>query len=693
MGICLSILPPFAIGRAAEGPEKEQPEGAVLDVPDIVVKGERPLRSPSRNDVSADPAALPASSTILDAEDIRRTPIVNSYVDLFRPLPGFNINNLGQGGIGNGVAIRGFTDLEHGRDVAYFIDGIPINEVSSIHTPNYADLNILVPETVERLEVVRGPFSALFGDSNLGGSVNIITKRFDSTGEVKGSGGYFSTYRGVTTYSRPRTEEGKIAPYLAFEGFNTEGYRNNQDYRRYNLFGKATIPTKQGDLSIRGQLYGGDWGAPGYLNRDLVQSGALSPKAAVNGTDGGNKTFQNLTLNYLLGDPDQALAVTGFLNHDIFVRYADFGGGQRVQDENRTTTGFTIRKAWTGRLMDLMPAQLLIGTNFRNDSVGVTQNPTINRQISGPAAVNLAFTEQGWGEYVQAQLAPLSWLKLTGGTRYDHFWYDIDNRLSTSSVPKADTGVWSPKAGVSVTPVSWLELFANYGEGFRSPSAVDNVVNTPTVKPIKLRSEEVGLLLQPIRRWQFRAALWHTTLNQEIFQAAAGLDPQNLGKSRREGYDIETRYYLRQDRLGQASVFVNYSQIRAQLVDAGPATVVPNVPSYLVNVGTDVDIPVGGADSPHRVGGQVYVQFIGKKNLTEDGVITTKPYQRIAGRLFYGHQSGWTAFLDLVWYPSDRLSETAINFGPVTGASSSDIFVSPQAPFNLMGGLSYRFKT
>jgi outer membrane receptor for ferrienterochelin and colicin len=33
--------------------------------------------------------------------------------------------------------------------------------VSSIHTPNYADLNILIPETVERLEVVRGPFSAL----------------------------------------------------------------------------------------------------------------------------------------------------------------------------------------------------------------------------------------------------------------------------------------------------------------------------------------------------------------------------------------------------------------------------------------------------------------------------------------------------------------------------------------------------
>ena len=667
----------------------EQADSATVEIPEVVVRGERP----SRTEVTADPSALPAATTILDASAIQRTPILNSYVDLFRPLPGFNVNNLGQGGIGNGIAIRGFTDIEHGRDVAYFIDGIPLNEVSSIHTPNYADLNILIPETVERLEVIRGPFSALYGDSNLGGSVNIVTKRYDSTGEVKASGGAFTTSRGIVTYSRPRSEEGKIAPFLAFEGYNTDGYRDNQGYKRYNLFGKATIPTKEGDLSVRTQFYGGQWGAPGYLSRDLVQSGVLSPKTAFNSSDGGHKDFQNVTVNYLRGDLDQALTVIGFVNHDVFVRFADFGGGQRVQDEDRTTMGFTIRKAWTGRLFDVLPSQLMVGTNFRNDSVGVTQSPTVNQNPSGPPVRSLAFTEQGWGQYVQAQVQPLSWLKITGGGRYDHFWYDIDDRLATSSVPKTDTGVFSPKAGVAVTPASWIELFANYGEGFRSPSAVDDVVNTPKVKPIKLRSQEVGIQLQPTSRLRFLADVWTTTLSQEIFQPTAGFDPQNLGRSRREGYDIETRYYVHQDKNGQASVFVNYTQIRAKIRDQAPAVVVPNVPAYFISVGSDVDVPIGGADSRHRVGGQLYVQFIGKKNLTEDGIITSKPYQRIAGRLFYGHTSGWTAFVDVVWFPSDRLSETALNFGNPTGASSSDIFVNPQAPFNLQVGLSYRFKT
>ncbi len=197
VGLMMTTWPlEHVIAQPATGTE----EAATL--PEVIVSDE-PLTAATREsriDVTADAAALPAPTTILDSNYIQRTPILNNYVDLFRPLPGVNVNNLGQGGIGNAITIRGFTDLEHGRDVAYFIDGVPLNEVSSIHTPNYADLNILIPETVERLEVIRGPFSALYGDSNLGGSVNIVTKRFDSTGEVKGYGGYFNTGQGIVTY-------------------------------------------------------------------------------------------------------------------------------------------------------------------------------------------------------------------------------------------------------------------------------------------------------------------------------------------------------------------------------------------------------------------------------------------------------------------------------------------------------------
>jgi outer membrane cobalamin receptor len=75
--------------------------------------------------------------------------------------------------MGYGLPMRGYTNAEHGRDIAYYIDGVPVNDISSIHTPNYADLNILMPETVQSIEVVRGPFNVECGDSNLGGCVNV----------------------------------------------------------------------------------------------------------------------------------------------------------------------------------------------------------------------------------------------------------------------------------------------------------------------------------------------------------------------------------------------------------------------------------------------------------------------------------------------------------------------------------------
>ncbi len=672
---------------------EEKPVDTPTTLPPVTVTGEDlRYKTVPRTQVTADPAALPAPTTILRSEYLEQVPIT-TYGDVFRNLPGINVNNFGQGGVGYGIAMRGFTDQEHGRDAAYFIDGVPLNEVSSIHTPNYADLNILIPETVERVEIIRGPFSALYGDSNLGGAVNIITKRYEPYASLGAAGGSFTTSRGIATYGRAREDGGWLKPFLAYEGYNTDGYRNNQGFKHYDLFNKASLPTNDGDLSIRAQFYGGDWGAPSYIRRDLVQSGALSPKAALNSSDGGNKDLQNVVLNYDLGEQDQAFSATGFLNHDIFNRFADFGGGQRLQEENRTLYGLTLRKAWTGPILNALPAQLLIGLNWRNDSVHAHQFPTLNRVPNGAEVKHLDYNEHGLGEYAQAQIKPWSWLKVTAGGRYDHFWYDIDDRLATMSVPKSDTGVFSPKAGVAVTPVSWLEVFANYGEGFRSPSAVDDLLTTSNLKPFKLRSQEVGFQVQPNKRMRFLADVWSTTINNEIFQPAPGLPVQNLGRSRREGYDIEGRYYVLLDPQRELSVFANFTQIRAVLRDRGPSEFVPSVPASILNVGMDFNIPVGDQNTLHRFLGSVSAQLVGRKHLTEDGAITTNPYERLAARLAYRYRNEWEFFVDAIWYPTDRLSETAFNLGPPVGASLSDIVVNPQAPVTMLVGLSYRFKT
>ena len=688
----LLLISPHATIVAWAAEETEEPEAITL--PEVTVK-DRPIetyRRESRTAVTADVAALPAPSTILDAQYIRQTPYTGTYGDLLRQLPGMNVANYGQCGLGYGVSMRGFTNLEHGRDVAYFIDDIPVNQVSNIQTPNYADLNILIPETVERMEVIRGPFSAQYGDSNLGGSVNVVTKRFDDEGSVSGYGGSYNTNRGVVTYSRPRGEEGSISPFLVFTGYNQDGYRFNQGCKQYNLFGKFTVPTRHGDLSIRTQFYGVDGGSAGYIPRSLVQAGILSPKAAVNNTDGNDADFQNVTLNYVLGEVDQALTFTGFVNHDVQTRFADFGGGQNEAEEDRTTIGFTGRKVWTAPVM-AVPAQLMVGTNFRSDSVDALQLPTVLRTPVGPPSLHMNYTEIEAGQYVQAQVKPLPWLKFTGGGRYDYIWYHVNNQLSAPSVPPSDAGVWSPKAGVAVSPVSWLEVYANYGQSFRSLRAIDELLTSPNAKPSKLRSEEVGIQIQ-LGRFRFLADGWYTKFDREVFQPAPTLPLQNLGHSLREGYDLEGQYVLKQDPQGKASLFVNFTQMRAVLLNEGPMEFVPNVPAYILNVGSDFDVPVCGVETPHRLFGLVYGSYYGRQNLTTDGTLTTSPYSRISGRLGYAHQtSGWSAYLDLIWYPGDRLSEVAVNLGPSVGATPSQIGVNPMAPFQIFLGLTYRFAT
>ena len=154
----------------------------------------------TRNDLSPAVAALPAASTSIDSETIYRRPYV-TYGDIFRPVTGFNVSNYGQGALGYGIALRGYTEAEHGRDIAYFIDGVPVNDISSIHTPNYADLNILIPETVKNIDIVRGPFNVECGDSNLGGCVTITTKRSEPFASLSASGGSWGTGRAVATYS------------------------------------------------------------------------------------------------------------------------------------------------------------------------------------------------------------------------------------------------------------------------------------------------------------------------------------------------------------------------------------------------------------------------------------------------------------------------------------------------------------
>ena len=179
-----------------------------------------------------------------------------------------------------------------GRDIAYYIDGVPVNEVSSLHTPeDYA--HVVVP-------AARRPSRASksWGRSRSSTATPIwagrSTSRPSNPNRSPASASPEApqgTARGIAAYS---TQQGAWLPYLALEGYRTDGYRDNSFVNRYNSFNKVTTTLPDGaTVSFRAQAYGTEFGAPGYANRDAIWAGLISDRSATNPTDGGNKQLEN----------------------------------------------------------------------------------------------------------------------------------------------------------------------------------------------------------------------------------------------------------------------------------------------------------------------------------------------------------------------------------------------------------------
>lgn len=651
-------------------------------LPEVVVEGKS--ETPSKGDLSPLPESQPVSTTTVTRESIAKQS-VTTYGDLVRGLTGVNVNDFGQGGVGYGISLRGFPDGDHGRDVAYAFDGVSFNEPSALHINGYADLNPIIPETIEGITVHRGPFNPRFGNYALGGSIDFVSVRTLPTG-LHLSGGSDNYLRALATYGFNLNE---LDGFLTFEARDTGGYRKNSQLRALNTFDKITFPMAGGTGALRVSYYQADYEAPGYLDRALVRSGALSPRAVINPDDGGTKKAAEIAFNYRKGELENEFSVNAYGHFDDFERFATFNlspdpTGQRLQRDRRFDFGTAADKFKLIELPGDMQMSLLGGVGLRSDIARADEIRGINPG-AGTKTVDVDFSQHNPFAFAQVDFKPLNWLKLTGGARYDHFFYDIDdNGNSTSYSP--DHGAFSPKGGLTVSPTKWLDLFANVGKGFRAPSAVDELTSTRNVGVSRQLSEEVGINLHdPSGRWSFLGTVYHSELDRELAPNAPGTPPTVLGESRREGFEVELRWRAYRKAAREVTLLASYTAVRTDLLERGGE--VPNVADYIVTLGTESDLLWLGDNSPHRLTLGAYGQLIGPKAVTPDRSVETRDYSRISAKLAYTNQKwhGSGAFLSLVAYPGSRLEETAFDFG------GGAVGISPQAPVSVQGGINILF--
>src|SRR5690606_12265246 len=116
----------------------------------------------------APPPSRGASDFNLRVGELSRVPRSEGAAGLLKLAPGILLTNKGGDGHAEQIFLRGF-DAREGQDVELSVGGVPVNEAGNLHGNGYADLHFVIPELVDSLRVVEGPFDPRQGNFAVAG--------------------------------------------------------------------------------------------------------------------------------------------------------------------------------------------------------------------------------------------------------------------------------------------------------------------------------------------------------------------------------------------------------------------------------------------------------------------------------------------------------------------------------------------
>ncbi len=503
-----------------------------------------------------------ASSEVISGIDLELRPR-NTAQDMLRLVPGLFIAQHAGGGKAEQIFVRGF-DCDHGTDIATFVDGIPVNMPSHGHGQGYADLHFLIPETVNKMEVYKGPYNVRYGDFATGAAVQF--KTYDSlvhnqvtleAGSVPGNR-IFSSSRIMTMLNIP-TGSSKIASYIAGEYSYTPGYfENNQQFLRYNLFGKLkAYLSNSTSLTFSASGYGGSWNASGQIPERAVKEGLIDRFGSIDKSEGGTTQRQNFNLQLHNFHNNHQLDLNLFYTQYRFKLFSDFtyfakdslNGDEIEQDDKRSVIGFN---AGYGTYYSIVGIQTktTVGFGYRADFIENQLWHTASRvRLNARGHANVY--ENSMNLFVKQDFEFSKWFHADVALRNDYFVFDVDDLLPADSVHNNYTGfnyqfLPAYKLNFVFSPAKNIQLFVNNGIGYHSNDARTVVQDKNShILPMAFATE-VGAEINIANRAVISTALWMLDLTNELVYNGDEGTTENNGSSRRMGIDLSARIQLLQ---------------------------------------------------------------------------------------------------------------------------------------------------
>ncbi|BBO82396.1 TonB-dependent receptor [Desulfosarcina ovata subsp. sediminis] len=629
----IAVEPSFS--QEASDETSEQP----YKLEDVVVRGDL-----SQKNLDA------SSSEVLTSEKITNR-VYDNPVEIIGLVPGVSINQYKQGGTASSLQMRGFTSVSHGSDAAFYIDGIPLNEGDG-----YADTNIVNPEELERVEVIKGPISPLYGNYASAGVVHFHTKNKVDHQHVKLQYGAYDTYEGnyVGGFT---SKDGKTDHVYSFMTYHTDGYQDNSDWDKLNGAARITHHLTD-DLNIRLSLRGfnSDWDAPGWLNEEEYED---DPEKSVNDANGGSKDYKSgkIDVDYMLSSDSKLLFQLWSYDQNFVRYYAGRDEGVavgtnigNVRDFDRLAYGSNVSYNFLG---DLLGRQMSFtaGADYMMEDIDRNRWRLTagNGREKGEKYIDYHIDFESIGIYTDINYQVIDPLKIIIGGRYDHFTGDLtDHLLDDQESSMDDTDIFSPKGGLLITLLDdRLELFGNYSRGFAMMSGfAEQAQYTQDSWDPQIRTQyEIGMRVRPVDWFNGQLIGFRLDTTDDFIQDPVTSEYENKGETRRDGIELTLDFYA----FDFGYLHCDYSYIDATYEDYSSGGVsydgndLSGVPTDIVNIEIGYN-PVTG------FGGRLRYHYQDGGMLDDANTLKGESWDKIDANIFYrfGNDPRYTIALEVL---------------------------------------------
>jgi outer membrane receptor protein involved in Fe transport len=555
----------LAGGAHAAGDEAAGRSGAVSEV----------VVTASRLDLLG--VADTASQGAVTQKELELRPVYR-VGQILESTPGLVVTAHSGEGKANQYLVRGF-NLDHGTDIANFVDDMPVNRPTNTHGQGYSDVNFEIPELAQGLDYTKGPYYAAVGDFGAVASTHLKLAN-QIPNQLAVGGGSFGIYNAFLGGTRRFGDNDRLLAGVYY-GHLDGPFDHPDNFRK--LAGEARY--SHGDAvdgyRLTAMYYKGDGNFTTDQPLRAVTSGLIGRFGTLDRTDGSSSERASLSAHFAAsgmtgGGAAWKLSSSAYYIHGRMTLWNDFthflddpiNGDQEAQHETRDTFGGQASLTYA-HSFGTIENQAVAGLQVRRDLAYVDRRHTKARQelsgcsvpreggpaIQTPMAGGTCNADRvkllDLGPYVEDTTRWTPWLRTILGARWEYYGAS-DHSLISGFSGTGHQSLIQPKASLVVGPFYKTELYLSAGRGFHSDdvrgvfgtvplAGVPGLAGkTPFLAPAK--GEELGLRTDIVPRLSIQVAVFREDFQSELaYNADAGQDEASA-PSRRQGIEISGEY-------------------------------------------------------------------------------------------------------------------------------------------------------